>query len=192
MYDAFSALCTTYSLPDIWLDHLQPSIRIEFMKNFSDREWFHFLTDDQQKLVDLTIYLYEREGISTQPLSDYSFVIFPMAKAYEGFLKQYLYDSNLITAETFRSHRFRIGRAINPDVHMTQRDDDWLYDDLERMCSKELAQLLWQTWLTCRNRVFHFFPTEQTFLSLEMAGEDITLITQAIEQAHQCLLAEKK
>lgn len=149
-------------------------------------KWFPHLDLPQQELVELAIQLYERELISEAPLSDYSFVVFPMAKAYEGFLKQYLYDLHLISQTTFESRRFRIGRALNPDVHENQRDDAWLYDNIVHMCDKEIASALWNTWLNCRNRIFHYFPKDHSTVTLPEAEKDLRLIATTMGEAVHC------
>jgi len=110
-----------------------------------------------------------------------------MAKAYEGFLKKYLLDLGLIDEKTHDSRRFRIGRALNPDVHRNQRDEYWLYDDIEHICGKPLAKQLWQTWLECRNRVFHFFPQEKGKIDLENARKKLDIMTETMENAVSCM-----
>jgi len=92
-----------------------------------------------------------------------------MAKAYEGFLKKVLLDLNLISHKVYYGRRFRIGRALNPDVNPKQRDQWWLFDDLSRIFNQELAQEIWQTWLQCRNHVFHFFPNGEQVLNIDEA-----------------------
>jgi hypothetical protein len=148
--------------------------------------WFEQLEQDQQDLIKLSEYLYEREGMSQVQLSDYGFVVFPIAKAYEGFLKQYLFDLSLISQHTFESNRFRIGRAMNPDIRENQQDEFWLYDDLEQMCGATVAKDLWNTWLLCRNRVVHFFPLETHRIPLKTAGEKIEMVLNTIDMAYQC------
>lgn len=162
------------------------------MLTFLRSPWFFKLDPYQQDLVRLSVYLFEKEKDSKELLSDYSFVVFPFAKAYEGFLKQYLFDLQLIDQATFESKRFRIGRVINPDVHENQKDEIWLYDNLERVCSKDLAQLLWQTWLTCRNKVFHYFPKEAKPLTLEQAGKHLEMISDAMTRALECHIELQK
>ncbi len=139
-----------------------------------------------QQLVELSYTLLYREKNSTEKFPDYSFIVFPAAKAYEGFLKIYLFDLQLISERTFEGKRLRIGRTLNPDVHVNQRDEYWLYDDLERLCSKELAQELWETWLQCRNKVFHFFPKDVSPLSLLQAEENLDRLQGAMTKALEC------
>lgn len=152
----------------------------------TSRSWFSVLPPAQQELHRLAMYLYNRELDSVIGLSDYSFVIFPMSKAYEGFIKLYLLEMNLISRKVFEGKRFRIGRALNPDVRKEQRDKYWLYDDIEHVCGKETARQLWNTWLECRNQVFHYFPMRQKKMSLEEAYQRLCQIDNSITTAFSC------
>jgi hypothetical protein len=130
--------------------------------------WFKYLGPLQADLVKTSFYLSE-QFVENHYINDYSFIVFPMAKAYEGFLKKVLLDLNLITHKVYYGRRFRIGRALNPDVRPNQRDKWWLYDDLSRIFNQELAREIWQTWLECRNHVFHFFPNGEQTLNMDEA-----------------------
>ena len=48
-------------------------------------------------------------------VSDYSYLVFPFAKAYEGFLKKLLLDLQLIKESEYHGDRIRIGRVLNPN-----------------------------------------------------------------------------
>ena len=134
----------------------------------SQATWLKYLDPGQKELVEISFYL-SQEFADKNHLQDFSFIVFPMAKAYEGFLKKVLLDLNLITHKVYYGRRFRIGRALNPDVSPNQRDQWWLFDDLSRIFNHGLAQEIWQTWLQCRNHVFHFFPNGEQKLNLEEA-----------------------
>ncbi len=148
--------------------------------------WFEYLEDSQKELVLLSRELLKREQTTKTAFSDYGFVVFPMSKAYEGFLKQYFYDLALIDTPTFEGRRFRIGRALNPDIRRSQRDEFWLYDDLEHLCGAALAHELWETWLECRNRVFHFFPVGEQVVTLERAEHMVDRLSSAFSAAVMC------
>ena len=139
----------------------------------------------------IAIALYTRERRQGLQFSDYSFVVFPMAKAYEGFLKQYLFQMRLLSQDTYHDRRFRIGRALNPDLRNHQRDEQWLYDDIVRLCSEQVGRLLWDTWLQCRNRVFHYFPATTQRVSLQRAGEYLVLMIDAMTAARSCQQSNK-
>lgn len=132
--------------------------------------WFKYLDTFQQNLIKTSVYLSEHFSKEEQnDINDFSFIVFPMSKAYEGFLKKMLLDLQLISHKVYYGRRFRIGRALNPDVRPEQRDKWWLYDDLCRIFNEELAREVWQAWLQCRNHVFHFFPNGEKELNLDEA-----------------------
>lgn len=133
-----------------------------------NQDWFSYLSANQQSLLRVSLALLEQQDKLTA-LEDYSFIVFPASKAYEGFLKKILLDHALISYETYAGRRLRIGRALNPDVKITQRDKYWFYDDLIRIYGPELSKQIWQVWLECRNHIFHFFPGKEEIISLENA-----------------------
>jgi len=147
---------------------------------------YRSIAPDIQEQVRIAVTLYTRERRLGVQFADYSFIVFPMSKAYEGFLKQYLLQMHLLTEKEYQDRRFRIGRALNPDLRNHQRDEQWLYDDVVRLCSPELGRQLWDTWLQCRNRVFHYFPSSTQRLTLQRAGEYLVLIIEAMNEAHRC------
>ncbi len=154
---------------------------------FSSENWYSYLTDWQRQLVDTTSKLIKQQENNNDYFVDYSFIVFPMAKAYEGFLKKFFLDLRLISVETYEGRRFRIGRALNPDVSYNQRDKYWIYDDVSRYCNGNVARQLWDAWLHCRNRVFHFFPKDQGLLSLADAKSKVEELNLAMREAVACL-----
>ncbi len=157
------------------------------IQGYQHQPWFLFLSQWQRQQVMLAFKLYNREENSQDYLVDYSYILFPMMKSYEGFLKKYLYDVGLIDQDTYEGTRFRIGRALNPDVSIHQRDKYWLYDDIVRNCGETTARHMWQTWLKCRNRVFHFFPKEKAALELAEVKERLDMAVKAMDLAVTCL-----
>lgn len=149
--------------------------------------WYQYLGDWQKKLMDVTSQLLDRCQADQNAFADYSFLVFPVAKAYEGFLKKILFDLGLINQDTYEGRRFRIGRALNPDVSYNQRDQYWLFDNLERICSTAVARQIWEAWLHCRNRVFHFFPKDDGLLSFDEAVERIEELVQAMRAGTACI-----
>ena len=144
------------------------------------------LEPEIQDLIRLSLILYQRELDSGQVLTDYAHVVLPCAKAYEGFLKHYLNQLGLVSNRVVMSKKFRIGRALNPDVPIRQRDEWWLFDDLARLCSHQTAQEMWESWLICRNKIVHFYPGQFAVLGLAEAREHITRLIQAIASALAC------
>ncbi len=154
---------------------------------FSQKSWFAFLDEDQRQLVLVSEYLYEREERLNSRIADYSFIVFPMAKAYEGFLKEYLHSLKILPKQNYDDRKFRIGRALNPDISEKHKNEWWLYDDLIRACDDKTARELWDAWVECRNHVFHFFSDQKEELSLSVAQKRLVQLSNAMDQAMQCL-----
>lgn len=148
--------------------------------------FFRSLGEAQRRLVRTAVALYGEERKQGLRYPDYSFIVFPMAKAYEGFLKEYLFSMRLIDDGVYTDKKFRIGRALNPDISPRNQDENWYYDDLAAVCSPDLARELWNAWLECRNRIFHFFPGKSTELSLQDAGQRLLQLGQAMQHALHC------
>lgn len=157
------------------------------MRHILQSEWFQVLSEEQKRLITVSVELYEREySQSEQKFADYSFVVFSMSKAYEGFLKDVLYELHLIKKNSYEGRRFRIGKALNPDISENAKDEYWLYDDLAQMCGTEMARELWDTWLICRNQVFHYFPTQTNTITLETAGSYLLKLALAMKSFFEC------
>ncbi len=153
---------------------------------FFTQSWYLRMAAWEKELVRTSVELFAREERLHSFFTDYSFVVFPMAKAYEGFLKQYFYDLHLISLVLFKDKKFRIGRALNPDINPARRDHDWVYGQLQEICGEATSRDLWNTWLLCRNQVFHYFPDNEKRLTLGEAGQYLEKLAAAMEAAAQC------
>ena len=47
-------------------------------------------------------------------ISDYSFLVAPIAKAYEGFLKDFFLQIGIIDKHAYNSDNLRVGKTLNP------------------------------------------------------------------------------
>lgn len=149
-------------------------------------DWAGYLDHSMQDLVAQAIELLDREKqVGEERYHDYSFVVFPMAKAYEGFLKKFFYDLGLIGQRQYEGRYFRIGKSLNPDLPERYRDEDWLYDDLERMCHDQgiepIAEDLWNTWKESRNLLFHYFPKHEHFIGLVQAEQRVKQVEEMMK-----------
>jgi len=147
--------------------------------------WLNHIADIERQLLVQANYLLERE--KTQSLHpsmvDYGFLVYPAAKAYEGFLKTFLYRNNLISPEMYQSEHFRIGKALNPDLPYKYREDGWVWDDLARLYGEDVPARFWSTWRKCRNHVFHFKPDKMRLYTLVEAQIKLELIFSTIKLA---------
>jgi len=165
---------------------------------FKDEGWFRYLTEGQKDLADQAYRLLSKFQITNSKLQkpefhDYSFVVFPMAKAYEGFLKKFFLDAKLIDIKTYNGDRFRIGKALNPELPEKHRGRWWLYGPLAKAGGGEaLPQQLWKAWKECRNLLFHFFPKHEHFVTLDGARQRVEQLRMAMKAAVECGIISDK
>jgi len=155
------------------------------------RSWWTYLAQDTAELISESIVLFKRVENWEEKFHDYSFIVFPAAKAYEGFLKKLFLDMNFITKDDYYGKHFRIGKALNPSLEPRLRGDDWVYEKLIGFCQgKELPDKLWNTWRESRNKLFHWFPDELNAVSLKEAEEKFDMIIEAIDSVFsECVLS---
>lgn len=163
---------------------------METLKSLESKFWWSYLGEDIQKLLLTSEFLYDVvESWGTELPSgkekfhDYSFVLFPAAKAYEGFLKKMFLDMGFITEEDYYGKHFRIGKALNPSLPKELRRES-VYDKIVKYCNGPvLANRLWETWRVCRNLIFHWFPNEKNAITLVEAQQRIEMIIDTIDEA---------
>jgi hypothetical protein len=161
-------------------------------EELQEKPWWNYLGEDIQKLLSTSEFIYgvvESWGADLpggrKKFHDYSFVLFPAAKAYEGFLKKLFLDLKFISEEDYFGKHFRIGKALNPSLPRELRHES-VYDKVVKYCGgRELADTLWETWRVCRNLTFHWFPNEKNAITLPEARERIDLIINAIDKAFE-------
>lgn len=154
--------------------------------HFLREPWFRYLERGQQELVRQAYFLFERERTSTQVFDDYSFVVFPMAKAFEGFVKRFLFDLAIIDRTRFLSSHFRIGKSLNPDLPAWYRNEEWVVVKLNDTCGRGVGERLWRAWKEGRNLLFHYFPNASRFVSLDKAGQILEQLAEAMAAALAC------
>lgn len=114
--------------------------------------------------------------------TDFSYLVFPFAKMYEGFLKQLFFDLEMITKEQYEGPLFRIGKALSP--HMIRRlGDASVFKQLEHEYTRQFAVSLWETWKEGRNLVFHYFPHNIRSLTRDQAVGLVQRIIDAMDEA---------
>lgn len=151
------------------------------MMDLKKASWYGYFNRDIIELLEQSLLLYEEVKDWKTKFHDYSFVVFPAAKAYEGFLKKIFFDMKLITSEEYFGKRFRIGRALNPELDRNYEHES-IYRKISQFCnSYTLAQNMWDTWRECRNLVFHYFPKEKQAISLDQAFMKINMIIESID-----------
>ena len=89
--------------------------------------WWTYIHEDLRELLQesyLLVEIFERK--EELEFHDYAFIVFPAAKAYEGFLKTLFHDLGFISDEDFNGKRFRVGKALNPSLEKKLREEVWV------------------------------------------------------------------
>ncbi len=153
--------------------------------NFSldKKSWWSYLGKDLQGLLRESVLLIEKVEKWDKKFHDYSFVVFPAAKAYEGFLKQIFLDRNFIDEKDYYGKRFRVGKALNPSLEKRLRKRESVYDKIVEFCGgRDLADKMWHTWKVCRNMLFHWFPNEKNAIGFPTAKKRVSLVIETIDE----------
>lgn len=168
------------------------------MEALEKKVWWKFLGDDLRELLNQSFLLIDiLEGMGADlpggrnEFKDYSFVVFPAAKAYEGFLKKLLLYLGFIIEEDYAGKHFRIGKALNPSLPPDLRHEG-VYEKIVAFTgNRRLGDQLWETWKLGRNLIFHWFPNEQNAITLPEAKERVNMIVISIDQAFkECKIKE--
>jgi len=149
--------------------------------------FWNYLSEGQKGLLEEGLYLlaHRSDHLANAHQRDFSYLVFPFAKAYEGFLKQLFLDMGFITLHDYQSEHFRIGMALNPHLEKRLRYRS-VYDKLVTYCSGyTTADAMWDMWKRGRNLVFHYFPHNIRALSLEEARSLIQEILMVMEHSLQ-------
>lgn len=115
-------------------------------------------------------------------ISDYSYIVFPFSKAYEGFLKTLFLDLKLIKEDEYYGDEIRIGRILNPHyLHEHENVYKTLCDP--KYTNKDFTERMWRIWKKGRNQVFHYFPHNFRKLSLKEALEIVDELLDVMQTA---------
>ena len=117
-------------------------------------------------------------------ISDYSFLVAPISKAYEGYLKDFFLELKIIDQYSYDSDRFRVGKTLNPSLRYKRFS---VFQKLSELDShgEELAEQLWDAWKHGRNEIFHYFPNNLHNINREDAENRIYLLLNSIIKSGQ-------
>lgn len=144
-----------------------------------------YLSSNQKALItDVLLVLNKLEKFDS--ISDYSFLVAPVSKAYEGYLKDFFLKIGIIDEYNYQSDRFRVGKTLNPSLRYKRFS---IYQKLTDIGEngEELAEILWDAWKFGRNEIFHYFPNKVKNLNREEAESRINLLLNAIIRSGQFL-----
>ncbi len=150
-------------------------------------EFWEYLSQNQKDLfLEGNFLMNDIIRHTDYTFKDYSFLIFPYAKAYEGYLKKLFLDLKFISHLDYISDHLRLGKLMAPQLvaHLGERS---LYTKIKQKTTKETADLIWETWRVGRNQVFHYFPHNTRYVSFEEAEETVNRIIMTMKEAHEKL-----
>lgn len=153
--------------------------------------FWKYLSQNQKDLILEGQYLMEDIiHDHAYQFKDYSFLIFPFAKTYEGFLKQIFKDAKLISHLDYISDHLRLGKLMSPNL-AGRLGDMSLYFKLTNATDAEFAERIWQTWKLGRNQIFHYFPHNLKAVSFSEARTIVDNILQTMEMTYEKLNSNK-
>ena len=148
---------------------------------------WNYLTPEVRDLVEdgEVLLTFVEKYQDQETISDYSFVVFSFAKAYEGFCKKFFLDLDAITMDEYYGDDIRIGRMLSPN---NLKAADGI---MHKVCAKlpggeDLAQKMSKSWKQGRNLVFHYFPHNYRRLTyneaLELVEGFISTMTLCVDR----------
>ena len=170
------------------------------IRDLDKKTWWNYIHEDIKELLIQSLLLVEtadkwetnftenfgRGTLQKDGFRDYSFIVFPAAKAYEGFLKKIFLDMGFINPDDYYGKHFRVGKALNPSLEKEIREREGVYDKIVSHCGgEELAGRMWHCWKECRNLLFHWFPNEKNAISLAEAKDKVNLILETMDSSFE-------
>jgi hypothetical protein len=150
-------------------------------------DFWAYLSRPQQNLILEGNYLLNNIlKQNTYIFQDYSFVVFPYAKAYEGYLKKVFYDAGFLSHLDYISDHLRLGKLMSPNI-ADRLGERSLYTKMRTNINQEVADLVWDAWKLGRNEIFHYFPHNLRSVSITQAEAIIHQLIQAMQQTYQGL-----
>ncbi|PIZ66597.1 hypothetical protein CO051_06860 [Candidatus Roizmanbacteria bacterium CG_4_9_14_0_2_um_filter_39_13] len=146
-----------------------------------DDVW-RYLSAPQQDLILEGKFLIDI--VRPHRFKDYSFIVFPYAKTYEGYLKQLFLDVGFIRHEDYISDHFRVGKYLSPHM-MGRLGDKSVYAQIRERTTDDLAQSIWHIWKKCRNQVIHYYPHNLKRVTYDEARDMIDDILNTMSNAYR-------
>ena len=154
---------------------------MDYLINKESQFWT-YLSQGQKDLLNEGLYLMD-DIVQHQDyqFKDYSFLVFPFAKAYEGFLKKIFREKGLISRLDYISDHLRLGKLMSPNL-IGKLGEDSLYIKIKEQYSQDLADKVWNVWKNGRNQIFHYFPHNVKAISFSEARGICMDIIRTIEE----------
>jgi len=154
---------------------------------FKTSDFWFYLSKNQKDLINEGLY-FMNDVIKNHAyhFKDYSFLVFPFAKAYEGFLKQLFLDVKFISHLDYISDHLRLGKLLSPNL-VNKLKERSLYKKIKEKYGQDLADKIWNGWKIGRNQVFHYYPHNLKALSFYQAENIVDNILSIMEESYRKL-----
>jgi len=156
------------------------------MDKIYDQYWQYLSQTQKDLITEGEIIMNDVIRNNHYHFKDYSFLVFPFAKAYEGFLKQLFKDIGFISHLDYISDHLRLGKLLSPHL-IGKLGDRSLYQKISNYADSKLADQIWECWRIGRNRIFHYFPHNLKAISFTKAEELINRLTQMMFTSYKRL-----
>lgn len=149
-----------------------------------------YLTPHQAQLtMDVELILERLQKFDH--ISDYSFLVAPISKAYEGYLKDFFLMLKIIDQYSYDSDRFRVGKTLNPSLRYKRFSVFQKLADIDES-GESVAEQLWDAWKHGRNEIFHYFPNKLKTITRDEAEDRIYLLLNAVIKSGEFSKAHTK
>lgn len=147
-------------------------------------DFWVYLSKPQQNLILEGNYLMNNVIKQTAyTFQDYSFLVFPYAKAFEGYLKMIFFDAGFISHLDYISDHLRLGKLMSPNI-ADRLGERSLYNKVKLNVNEALADMIWDGWRLGRNEIFHYFPHNLRSISITQAEGIVDQLIQTMQQTY--------
>jgi len=114
-------------------------------------------------------------------LNDFSVMVFPSAKAFEGYIKKLLLTIGLITEKEIKENPYKsIGKILDGEEIKKKL--------LDKKRDRTIPKLLAVQWDLCRNIILHYDLDQPEIISKEEALKKIEDIHEAIKRSYKAFI----
>lgn len=162
-----------------------------YILHWKEKPYSGYLGEEILKLRYDSILLLREFENSDKVFTDYSFVVSPMAKAYEGFLKKILVDVGAIKKTELKDHP---GLSVNKFFHPI--DGSMIKYVSDKARERAIPAVIYTVYQECRNEIMHFdlyqHESKKVVKDINEADFFVRRIEDAIEKAYYTFIEPLK
>jgi len=154
------------------------------------RGTYLFLDNNQRKLLHDSLLIKtiftasDSYKIFNSLLNDFSIMVFPLAKGFEGYIKKLFLTIGLITEKEIKDDPYKsIGKIIN-------NEDKLKMKLIDKKRYKSIPKLLSVQWDLSRNIIFHYDLDQPEIINKEDAFKKIEDIYETIRKSYKAFIGD--